>query len=510
LGELVNVWLDITKGRDFPAGSVVVLCSASHLTLHGVSGYISDLSFEFSRIESKFRGGVICFPGVPILGGGATDPFFIRSLFELEGWLKASPDPYPRETWEVLLALLRELSTGGVQVPHTSKARLPSSLRPFGQGVKTWVSEGWTNLPSGVQSFRQEHESKVVCTLINELNGMFNLDLGKEPGFDRMCDNAPVADRPRILLIGSSHVVREGDILADRGYEVTLVSKPGWRATKGAVDEMVEKVKEALVNMSPHDVVVIQLLDNTSYLARSDEGGDLPIRRYVDGVFHIEGDLVLAGKDRQYMTFQNLEPLLRVLEGWKVFLLTPMPRFLREACCDELEHAPNRYWPGFEEGLRKNLAEFRTNHKDFLFTRGFRGFKVIDPSPALPNIAGENNIWGEDPVHPLTEGYERVVDLLEKEFLMRAAGGKRVASDPAGGQVKKPRMEVYRPSWIEGSSLTAKRNDVGAFRGRGGGRGGGGGGRGGGGGGPGFRGGRGFFPGSRGGRGKFFPPSGYY
>ncbi len=98
-----------------------------------------------------------------------------------------------------------------------------------------------------------------------------------------------------------------------------------------------------------------------------------------------------------------------------------------------------------------------------------------------------------------------MVDLLEKEILMRAAaGGKRTASDSAGGQVKKPRMDVYRPSWIKGSSLTAKRNDVGAFRGRGVGRGGGGGS------GPGFRGGRGFHPGSHGGRRKFFPPSGYY
>ncbi len=89
-----------------------------------------------------------------------------------------------------------------MQAPYTGKARLPGSLRTFGQGEKTWVSEGWTNLPNGVQSFQQEHESKVVCSLINELNGMFNLDLGKEPGFDRMSDNAPVADRPRILLIG--------------------------------------------------------------------------------------------------------------------------------------------------------------------------------------------------------------------------------------------------------------------------------------------------------------------
>jgi hypothetical protein len=48
-------------------------------------------------------------------------------------------------------------------------------------------------------------------------------------------------------------------------------------------------------------------------MALSDEGGDLPIRRYVNGVFHIEGDLILAGKDRQFMTFQNIEPLLQIL-----------------------------------------------------------------------------------------------------------------------------------------------------------------------------------------------------
>jgi hypothetical protein len=164
------------------------------------------------------------------------------------------------------------------------------------------------------------------------------------------------------------------------------------------------------------------------------------------------------------MTFQNIEPILKLLEGWRVFILTPMPRYLRESCCDELEHAPNRYSPGFEEGLRKALSEFRTNHKNFIFTRGLRGFKVIDPSPVLPNITGDFNIWGEDPVHPLAEGYERVVDLLEKELQAKTTG-KRAAPEGAGGQHKKPRAEMARPGWIEGSSLSAKRNDG---RGRGG------------------------------------------
>ncbi len=40
LAEIVNVWLDITKGRDYLTGSVVVLASASHLNLHGVNGYL--------------------------------------------------------------------------------------------------------------------------------------------------------------------------------------------------------------------------------------------------------------------------------------------------------------------------------------------------------------------------------------------------------------------------------------------------------------------------------------
>jgi hypothetical protein len=67
--------------------------------------------------------------------------------------------------------------------------------------------------------------------------------------------------------------------------------------------------------------------------------------------------------------------------------------------------------PGFEEGLRKSLSEFRSNHKDFLFPRGFRGFKVIDPSPISQMTATSG---GEDPVHPMTERYERTVDLLER------------------------------------------------------------------------------------------------
>jgi hypothetical protein len=91
---------------------------------------------------------------------------------------------------------------------------------------------------------------------------------------------------------------------------VIICAVPGWRPNKTAVEEMATKVREALSLLTPNDVVILHLFDNVAYMARSEEGGDLPIRQYGNGEFHVEGDLVLAGKDRLYMYFRNALPLL--------------------------------------------------------------------------------------------------------------------------------------------------------------------------------------------------------
>jgi hypothetical protein len=198
----------------------------------------------------------------------------------------------------------------------------------------------------------------LVGSLIRELNAIYNLGLGVDPSMDRMTDEPVRNSKPRVLMIGASNVEREALILADRGYEVTVCNKPGWRATHGAATEMAEKVEEALQDIRPNDMVVVQALDNSLYMARTVEGGDLPIRRYPDGEFHVEGDLVLAGKDRQYMVFNIIQPVLRKLLGRNVVFITPGPRYL-DGCCDEPEHAPNRLEDVFEADLRKCLAECR-------------------------------------------------------------------------------------------------------------------------------------------------------
>ena len=103
------------------------------------------------------------------------------------------------------------------------------------------------------------------------------------------------------------------------------------------------------------DVIIVHLFDYIAYMARSEEGGDLPIRQLVNGEFHVEGDLLLTSKERLYMFFKNTLPLLRLLEGLKVIFLTSLPRYLLEGCCDADNNTPNRYEEGFEAGLGKDL-----------------------------------------------------------------------------------------------------------------------------------------------------------
>jgi hypothetical protein len=56
LGELVGCFLDLFQAKILPAGSTVVLFSATHLRMRGLSGYISDLSIEMNRLDRVSRG----------------------------------------------------------------------------------------------------------------------------------------------------------------------------------------------------------------------------------------------------------------------------------------------------------------------------------------------------------------------------------------------------------------------------------------------------------------------
>jgi hypothetical protein len=276
LGEIVGCFLDLVKGRELPAGSTVVIFSATHLMMRGLTGYVSDMSSELSRLDRIFRGGLLSLPGIPVLLGGCGENTVTMEIVEFGNWMKTTGEPYPAQTWETFLSGIISDQMGGTFRQNPSKIPLPDKLRNP-QVEKSWKTGGWTS-PCGVRPVTVDTETSLIRSLVTELNSLFNLGLGSETVHDRLFvdDSLP----RRYLCVGGSHAINEGNNLADRGHEVIICAVPGWRPNKTAVEEMATKVGEALTLLTPNDVVILHLFDNVAYMARSEEGGDLPIRQY--------------------------------------------------------------------------------------------------------------------------------------------------------------------------------------------------------------------------------------
>ncbi len=274
------------------------------------------------------------------------------------------------------------------------------------------------------------------------------------------------------MVIGGSHSIREAEALSERGLEVISVAARGWRPNLTACEDMEAKVAEAVQQMSSGDLCLVHCFDNIAYMARSEKGGDLPIRKFTSGDYHIEGDLVLASKERLYMYFKNCINVFKLLEKLVVFFLSPLPRYLYSPCCPRLDHWPNRREEGFEETLRKSLMECRGYYKDFFFTNGLKNVTVLNPGLEVPSEDDTGlQLWGPDPVHPLPEGYGRIADLVCREAAREQDKKKKRVEDGLGSASKKPRIEAPRPRWIAQSvPEDTVRMGFNNWRGRGGGQ----------------------------------------
>ncbi len=77
-------------------------------------------------------------------------------------------------------------------------------------------------------------------------------------------------------------------------------------------------------------------------------------------------------------------------------------------------------------------------------------FKILNPGLCVPLSSEDGDpMWSEeDPVHPLYNGYEAIIDLIEQEADSLRTGKKRPSGDIAP-PAKKPRAEVTRPRWVD-------------------------------------------------------------
>ncbi len=88
LTPLVDVFLELTKGFAMPAGTVLLISSASQMAAVGTAEYAAAFVRARVRVGKTFTNGVRVLHGYPLLLGGTGNTRAIRTMAEIDQWVR--------------------------------------------------------------------------------------------------------------------------------------------------------------------------------------------------------------------------------------------------------------------------------------------------------------------------------------------------------------------------------------------------------------------------------------
>jgi hypothetical protein len=440
---LVDELENLVGNRRIPAGSIVLIFSPSHLAKVGLSAYISDHVAAITRIKNKWGKETHVGALPPLLLAGCPDATLVREIYEFTTWAEnyyAGTDCHLGETLVLAKQLIRLSRDGAQTTLEPRRYRLPAKAETDDEVL--WHSGGSLHgpsaagvaLPVAIRPATQTAESRLIQSLIGELRLKLALDLDTNPTYERGLGlQSSTKKSVDYLVIGSSNASKLVKALEERGFLVCLIHKPNWRVSQGAVEDLLCLLRGAIADMDP-TTVVFMLLDNSSYYGRSDDGSSTAPRKEADGIYHLVGEVTLSPRETQQEHFAAIKPLLEAAGKKRCIMIMPLPRYVTAGCCLDPGHCSNRRFQDFKQHMLNSLDMMRRNFKDFLYFAGLHNIKVLDPCMDIRGLE-DNEIWGEDPVHPLLLVYTRIVTGIVKMMNAMAENEhKRRRTDSLEGQ----------------------------------------------------------------------------
>ncbi len=147
----------------------------------------------------------------------------------------------------------------------------------------------------------QADEKKFLDGLLTDLNENLLAGLDPNPNLSRsktkplMYPAVRSGSVEKIVFIGGSNARYLSQAAAMLGIDASMIASGGWKLTRENVDKLIPDLRELLGCLPPSTPIVLFCLDNSYFLAATEEGGMVPISRCVpgDSTFHVNGALVV-------------------------------------------------------------------------------------------------------------------------------------------------------------------------------------------------------------------------
>jgi hypothetical protein len=357
-----------------------------------------------------FQGGLVMLPGLIFPPEPVSDPMLAKQILDAISWGKTVAKVSERGPG-ILNSCLSELESkligsgsGTAQADFGARYRLPKLLGS--PELVKWDTRGQTGLKNSVGPLATSQIVSVLNQLMNDLSRSLGIPCIDVAGLTGATESEPIGRK--FVLVGASHVKRLKDVLTEMGEEVVIVESPHFRLMKTDVANLTASIKDVIGDDRENVVLVINVLDNTFFVAMSEDGHTCPIRKDITGKYHVDGDVVCAPVETSKRLFSNLFPLLQEFKDVPKLVLTPLPRYLYISCCEDLDHVPGLLLPGHIEGILDNLDSTQKLWRGMAFREKIQNTKICN----VARLLSEGSYWGTDPVHPLPDGYHKVASYV--------------------------------------------------------------------------------------------------
>jgi len=479
LGDLLSSFRKTMGKIKLPVGSVIIICSLSHLARVGAATYASDLLATFGNIEEDYGNRVRAIHGIPIVGTTLEDENTVRSLFDVLEWLEAvdkrSKYQLPDCTHMMKhLYMLTGQQNGGLATARLHM-KLPTGMRTRDTAV--FMMGGSSSLAGVMAPLAKTEAATLLSAMTKELNDEFVVNVDTKPDLCVEDRGAIVGkdDKITIIVVGASHASRLVDSMGELQQEVIDLTSGGWTIDEESATSMASEIADQLAGISGKKAVIFQMFDNSIYYGKDQNGRRISSYKS-EGTYHIEGELRTISKEELKERFEEATCMFRAAKEVPTIILGPIVRYMAVGCCDDPDHLTNFEDDDYGANVAGGIRALGQYLRQLVWHRRWKNV-VVANTTELMDLGGPNSVeeaairlpdlmdvWGDsDPIHPRKQAYDSLakamVELVRTKTLGGSGGDDNLETKSGSRGLKRPREEKTgrRPDWTLGSVTAVAR-----------------------------------------------------
>jgi hypothetical protein len=147
LSDLSKAFLGVVEGFTMPSGTVIVICSVSHLAVVGTAVHAEELVHAFRALRGAYGTGISVMHGFPILISGLNRKKTIRELLEVNHLYnlicKSGTYEIPETRTLCYSTLIKDDTASSTSAPEVRPLMLPQNLTSYDK--VSFESKGFGN-----------------------------------------------------------------------------------------------------------------------------------------------------------------------------------------------------------------------------------------------------------------------------------------------------------------------------------------------------------------------------